>query len=179
LVRFQLPELQTEAIRPDEEPVLKTGGGAAACEFESHRFRLETLGSSSNRKTPAPHAGDPSAILGESTECAVPWSNGTTSGPHPENDGSTPSGTTVAQVRQLAERHGLNPRGCRFESGPRHCSIRLGRQLADHPRLERRMLWVRVPPGPLQKILSSWSSLECSPPCQGGDHGFKSRRGRF
>lgn len=25
---------------------------------------------------------------------------------------------------------------------------------------------------------SSWSSLECSPPCHGGDHGFKSRRGR-
>jgi hypothetical protein len=26
---------------------------------------------------------------------------------------------------------------------------------------------------------SSWSSLECSPPCQGGDHGFKSRRVRL
>jgi hypothetical protein len=26
---------------------------------------------------------------------------------------------------------------------------------------------------------SSWSSLECSPPCQGGDRGFKSHRGRF
>jgi hypothetical protein len=25
---------------------------------------------------------------------------------------------------------------------------------------------------------SSWSSLECSPPCQGGDRGFKSRWGR-
>ncbi len=27
--------------------------------------------------------------------------------------------------------------------------------------------------------MSSWSSLECSPPCQGGDRGFKSRRGRL
>jgi hypothetical protein len=26
---------------------------------------------------------------------------------------------------------------------------------------------------------SSWSSLECSPPCHGGDRGFKSRRGRL
>ena len=26
--------------------------------------------------------------------------------------------------------------------------------------------------------MSSWSSLECSPPCHGGDHGFKSHRGR-
>ena len=35
------PELRrTEVIRPDEEPVLKTGGGGAACEFESHGFRL-------------------------------------------------------------------------------------------------------------------------------------------
>ena len=48
----------------------------------------------------------------------VPWSNGTTPGLHPGNDGSTPSGTTFAQVRQLAERHGLNPSGCGFDSGP-------------------------------------------------------------
>jgi hypothetical protein len=27
-------------------------------------------------------------------------------------------------------------------------------------------------------ISSSWSSLECSPPCHGGGHGFKSHRGR-
>lgn len=32
--------LFTEVIRPDEEPVLKTGGGfEAACGFESHGFR--------------------------------------------------------------------------------------------------------------------------------------------
>ena len=29
----------TEVIRLDEEPVLKTGGGHAACGFESHGFR--------------------------------------------------------------------------------------------------------------------------------------------
>ena len=32
-----------EAIRPDEEPVLKTGDGAAVCEFESHGFRLGVM----------------------------------------------------------------------------------------------------------------------------------------
>jgi hypothetical protein len=34
----------------------------------------------------------------------VPWSNGTTSGPHPENDGSTPSGT-------------ISPRYANWQSG--------------------------------------------------------------
>src|SRR5438132_4760953 len=29
------------------------------------------------------------------------------------------------------------------------------------------------------ELLSSWSSLECSPPCHGGGRGFKSRRGRL
>src|SRR5438270_2245807 len=40
------------------------------------------------------------------------------------------------------------------------------------------MLWVQVPPEPVEQW-SSWSSLECSPPCQGGGRGFKSHRGRF
>ena len=44
-------------------------------------------------------------------------------------------------------------------------------------RLAKSETWVRFPPGAL--ITSPWSSLECSPPCQGGDRGFKSRRGRF
>src|SRR5262249_37084096 len=32
---------------------------------------------------------------------------------------------------------------------------------------------------PRSYLLSSWSSLECSPPCHGGDHGFESHRGRL
>ena len=47
----------------------------------------------------------------------------------------------------------------------------LGRQSADHLRLERGMLWVRVPPELFDTNTSSRSSLECSPPCQGGDVG--------
>ncbi len=39
------------------------------------------------------------------------------------------------------------------------------------------MLWVRLPPGPLENNTPSWSSLECSPPCQGGGRRFKSDRG--
>ncbi len=69
------PRSFTEAIRPDEEPVLKTGDGFAVCGFESHGFRL--LGSWSNRTTPASHAGDPGATPGDSTpNTTVPWSSG-------------------------------------------------------------------------------------------------------
>ncbi len=56
---------------------------------------------------------------------------------------------------------------------------RLGRQSADHLGLEPGMLWVRPPPEPLADITSSQSSQECSPPCHGGDRGFKSHRGRL
>ena len=41
------------------------------------------------------------------------------------------------------------------------------------------MLWVRLPPELLTRNTSSRSSLECSPPCHGGDRRFKSDRGRF
>ena len=34
-------------------------------------------------------------------------------------DGSSPSGTTLAQIRQAAERLGLNPGVCRFNSYPK------------------------------------------------------------
>ena len=54
-----------------------------------------------------------------------------------------------AQVRQLAERSGLNPDVCRFESCSgyfRQADNRLGRQLADHFGLEPGMLRVRIPP---------------------------------
>ena len=56
---------------------------------------------------------------------------------------------------------------------------RPGRQPADHSRSDREMLRVRIPPGPLFVLVTpSRSSLECSPPCQGGDRGFESHRGR-
>ena len=80
-----------------------------------------------------------------------------------------------------AERPGLNPGACGFESHPGYwvseckCS-RLGRQWADHSRLEREMLRVRVPPEP--SVMPSWSSPECSPLCHSGGRGFKSRRRR-
>ena len=51
----------------------------------------------------------------------------------------------LAQVRKSAKRRGLNSRDCEFESHPEHIRRRLGRQLADHSRLEREMLWVRIP----------------------------------
>ena len=47
----------------------------------------------------------------------------------------------------------------------------LGRRSADHLGLEPGMLWVRVPPELLERNTSSRSSLECSPPCHGGDVG--------
>jgi hypothetical protein len=53
-------------------------------------------------------------------------------------------GLFYAQVRQLAERLGLNPGDSRFDSSSGH--MRLGRQLADHLGLEPGMLWVRIPP---------------------------------
>ena len=55
----------------------------------------------------------------------------------------------------------------------------LGRQLADHFGLEPEMLRVRIPPELLENNTPSWSSLECSPPCQGGGRRFKSDRGCF
>ena len=58
----------TEVIRPDEEPVSKTGGGFnVACGFESHGFRSRDLQS----RGPA----------------------ATTPGLHPGNKGSIPFGT--------------------------------------------------------------------------------------
>src|SRR5271167_2410572 len=41
------------------------------------------------------------------------------------------------------------------------------------------MLWVRLPPEPLIDDLPSWSSQECSRPCQGRGRGFESPRGRW
>ena len=175
LVRFQLPQLRTEVIRPDEDTVLKTVGRAGDlwvrvprlpprwAHGPTGRHKLRTLEIwvrfpvSPLRQSRGPTATTPVLQTG--------------------NDGSTPSGTiTNAQVRQLAERLGLNPRDSRFDSSSGH--MRLGRQLADHLGLEPGMLWVRIPPELLNKTSSSWSSLECSPACHAGDRGFKSHRGR-
>ena len=101
----------------------------------------------------------------------------------------------------------LEGAGClrvRIPLSAHFADTRLGRQPADHFGLEPEMLWVRIPPEPLRhrkfdpasvlrhqrklnflpeaqsgECRSSQSSPECSPPCQGGDRGFKSHRGRF
>ena len=75
-----------------------------------------------------------------------------TPGLHPGNDGSSPSGIILSSRpgTPMAERLGLNPSVCRFDSCSGHMrKTRLGRQLADHHRLERRMLRVQIPPEPL------------------------------
>jgi hypothetical protein len=130
-----------EVIRPDEEPVLKTGVGAQSLVSSSLTASALFAGLSSNRKTPASDVGNSGAIPDEST-ILVPWSNGTTPGPHPGNDGSTPSGTTGPGT-PTAERLGLNPRDCRFDSCSGHHRIRLGRQLADHLDSDSGMLWFK------------------------------------
>ena len=59
----------------------------------------------------------------------------------------------------MDERLGLNPIACRFDSCSGHMGkARLGRQLADHPRLERRMLRVQIPPEPLDERMRLWRS---------------------
>jgi hypothetical protein len=93
---------------------------------------------------------------------AVPWSNGNDSCPTNRKRwfNSIRDYLCYAQVRQLAERLGLNPRDSRFDSSSGH--IRLGRQLADHFGLEPGMLWVRIPPELLATKLrprgAAWSA---------------------
>ena len=137
------------------------------------------MGSWSNRKTPAWHAGDSGATPGDSTETnTVLWSSGedtsytqVTIGFESIRDHFGPDTPTGRAAR-------LKPERLRVRL-PLWALSRLGRQLADHLGLEPGMLWVRVPPEPLETIMSSWSSLECSPACHAGDRGFKSRRGRL
>ena len=66
----------------------------------------------------------------------------------------------------MAERLGLNP-----TEVTRQCSVGNGRPFVNQD------AWVRFHLS--SDNSSSWSSLECSPACHGGDRGFKSRRGRF
>jgi hypothetical protein len=112
-------------------------------------------GSWSNRTTPAPQAGNPGAIPGDSTYETQPRGpTATTLGPHPGNDGSTPSGATWLP-RYANWQSGL-ARAPPRSGGRRRLPVRLrpgarpGRQTADHLGLEPGMLWVRVPPGPLE-----------------------------
>ena len=90
---------KTEVIRPDEEPVSKTGGDfAVACGFESHGFR-----SSSLLRSPVVQRRRLLAYT-QATRVRFP------SGPF----------ISCAQVRQLAERLGLNPSDCEFDSRSGH-----------------------------------------------------------
>ena len=106
-------------------------------------------------------------------------------GSNPVGQGSNPWGRALRRLacRQtdgpVAQRRGQlrHEEMIGGSSPPR--TTRLGRQSADHPGLEPGMLWVRLPPGPLQLVTSSWSSQECSPACHAGDRGFKSHRGRL
>ncbi len=77
MVRFQPPQLE-EVNRPDEEPVLKTGGPDEIGIVGSSPTASAETGSWSNRKTPAPHAGDSGAIPDGSTfqNDTIPWSSG-------------------------------------------------------------------------------------------------------
>ena len=156
---------------------MKTGGRTATCEFESRGFRSEKTGSSSNRKTPVPHTGDPGATPGESTDNTVLWPSG-------EGSSLTRSGSVVRVHPGLLWRCPDTPTGRATRLKP-ECLLtsrrlwvlmkqRLGRQLADHLGLEPGMLWVRLPPEPLANNTSSRSSQECSPRCQRGDRGFDS-----
>ncbi len=52
-------------------------------------------------------------------------------------------------------------------------------QIGKAVRLRPGCLQVRLPLWVLGSNTSSWSSLECSPACHAGGHGFKSHRGRF
>ena len=154
MVRFQPPELLkatlTEVIRPDEEPVLKTGGGRAACGFESHGFRFvenRAHGPTGRRRlrTPEIRVRFPVSPLQHNS---VPWSSGEDSGLHPGQRWFDSIRDYLRPGTPTAERLGLNPMfaGSTPALGTESMTAWLGRQSADHLGLEPGMLWVRVPP---------------------------------
>ncbi len=110
-------------------------------------------GSWSNRTTPAPHAGDPGATPGGST--AERWSCGLAA------KAALPTSGDDRWFESIQDYFGPDtPTGRAARLKPARLQVRvllwaltndrLGRQSADHPGLEPRMLWVRVPPEPLK-----------------------------
>jgi hypothetical protein len=95
------------------------------------------------------------------------------SSPH----GSHPAGSGACLENRWRPESRLWVRVPRLPHADDRSRPRLGRQPEDHSRSDREMLRVRLPPEP--SITPSWSSLECSPRCQRGGRGFKSRRGRW
>ena len=112
----------------------------------------------------------------------------TTPGLHPENDDSSHSGIISIIDLRMPISDWIESQIESKISNQQSQITWLGRQLADHvvsdtairpiqPTTADRCP-VRIPPELLDHT-SSRSSPECSPPCQGGDQGFKSPRGRF
>lgn len=139
---------------------------------------------------PASHAGDPGATPRESTQTLIPWSSGNDFWPTPRQrwfESIRDHSQQDAQVRQPAERLGLNPSVCGFDS-------RLGHLMTTCPRGAARsarhpvtveivgsnpiedaffmtryaiwqsneaqifvILWIRFPPVPLKNICVGWA----------------------
>ncbi len=106
-----------------------------------------TLGSWSNRKTLVPQSGDPGATPGDSTLKTRSCSPAAKAAPLQGDNRRFESAQDYfgPGTPNKAERLGLNPSVCGFDSRSGH--MRLGRQPADHFGLEPGMLRVRVPPG--------------------------------
>lgn len=131
LVRFQHPELlkgiRTEVIRLDEEPVSKTGGGAAPFVSSSPGTTAAVVGFrcvSSDRahrptggrrlRTPEIRAHIPVGPF------IVPWSNGDDSWLTSRQRWFNSTRDYLRPGTPMAERFGLNPSGCRFKSCSGH-----------------------------------------------------------
>ena len=122
LTASALVNLMMEAIRIGEEPAWKAGGGnLTACGFEPHGFRSEYMGSWSNRMTPASQL---------EIRVRLPVTPLEKHGPvvqRPRRLAYTQE--TMVQLRpgllspryaNLAERLGLNPSVCGFDSRSGH-----------------------------------------------------------
>ncbi len=109
----------------------------------------------------------------------VPWSNGEDSWPTPRQRWFESIRGHWKRVRTTEPQRNRNAAGCpsvccaALSLGP----LWLGRQLADHPHLERRMLRVRLPPEPLSTGVCG--GAESSSPCHGEGRGFESRQARL